>query len=121
MATDASYADYIAEQLSDAGPIRIRKMFGEYALYHDTKVVGLICDNQLFVKITTPGQTFIGDCELGTPYPGAKAHLLIDERLEDRPWLSELIALTAKALPRPKAKKTRPKSKTASNKQKMKI
>lgn len=33
MASDASIAQYIADQFAAAGEIRCRKMFGEYGLY----------------------------------------------------------------------------------------
>lgn len=79
-------------------------MFGEYAIYYHGKVVALICDNQLFVKITESGKKFVGSIKLAPPYPGAKPHFLIDEQLEDRNWLTQLIALTARELPEPKAK-----------------
>jgi len=43
------------------------------------------------------------------PYPGAKNSLIIQDRMEDSEWLSELIRVTEKALRRPKAKKKKPK------------
>ena len=39
-----------ADQLRDAGEIVYRKMFGEYGIYCDGKIFGLICDDQLFFK-----------------------------------------------------------------------
>ena len=54
MATETDVMAYILEQLQDAGNVTARRMFGEYAVYCDGKVVGLICDNQLFLK-PTPG------------------------------------------------------------------
>lgn len=104
MATDRGFADYILEQLEGVLPVRMRKMFGEYALYHSEKVVALICDNRLYVKATKGGEAFIGTVDLAPPYPGAKMSFLIDERLEDREWLSELIRITSMELPAPKPK-----------------
>ena len=48
MATKPEYAAYVCDQLRGAGEVAARKMFGEYGLYCDGKVIGLICDNQLF-------------------------------------------------------------------------
>jgi TfoX/Sxy family transcriptional regulator of competence genes len=75
-------------------------MFGEYALYCDDKVVGLICDDNLFIKITEPGKKFVGKYyQEGHAYPGAKVSMLIDdEQIEDHEWLSELIRITANNL-----------------------
>ncbi len=106
MATKQSTADYLTDQMSDAGEIRSRKMFGEYAIYCDDKVVALICDEQLFVKPTDAGRKFLRDVIEAPPYPSAKPHFFIEgDRCEDREWISELIALTAAALPPPKKKK----------------
>jgi TfoX/Sxy family transcriptional regulator of competence genes len=43
--------DYLLDQLSNLPNVRVRRMFGAYALYCDEKVVALVCDNQLFGKI----------------------------------------------------------------------
>ena len=53
-------------------------MFGEYDLYCGEKVVALVCDDQLFVKITTPGKALVGERYTeGFAYPGAKASILV--------------------------------------------
>ncbi|WP_028974812.1 TfoX/Sxy family protein [Spirochaeta cellobiosiphila] len=105
MASDIDYMSYIAEQVKEAGQITYRKMFGEYALYCDRKVVALVCDNQLFVKPTNAGRQFIGEPQEHPAYKGAKPSFLIEDRIDDKEWLTELIYLTAKELPLPKPKK----------------
>ncbi len=86
-------------------------MFGEYALYSKGKVVALVCDNQLFIKSTEAGKSFIGDVVEAPPYPGAKLAFLIQDKIEDGEWLTQLITLTEEELPMPKPK-SRKKSKT---------
>lgn len=107
MATKESTIEYLLDQLASLKNVRARKMFGEYALYCQEKVVALICDDELFVKITEPGKKLVGkNYEEGFAYPGAKASMFISgDLLEDRKFLSELISITAKALPVPKPKK----------------
>ena len=90
-------------------PFSIRKMFGEYALYCEGKVVALICENKLFVKPTDAGRDFIGEVVEAPPYPGAKPSFLVEEQLDDGEWLSRLIRITTRELPQPKPKKKRPK------------
>jgi len=107
MATDKSFAEYVQDQAGDAGPISIRKMFGEYALYWENKVVALICDNQLFVKPTEGGRALIDHIVEAPPYPGAKPHLLVGDELDDRDWLAGLLQATAKEVPEPKPKKAK--------------
>lgn len=105
MATKQSTAEFLLEQVSGAGQVRIRKMFGEYALYCDEKVVALICDDRFFLKPTAAAKDF-GSFEEGPPYPGSKPFFIIDEdRWEDRDFLSDVVRATAAALPAPKSKK----------------
>ena len=82
-------------------------MFGEYGIYADGKIFGLICDNKLFIKPTNTGKTFFKKVVEAPPYPGAKTYFLIEEKLEDREWLSELVRITVKELPEPKPKKNK--------------
>ena len=105
MASDKKFVEFIADQIENAGIITYKKMFGEYALYSDGKVVALICDDQLFVKPTEGGRAYIKNVTEAPPYPGAKMSFLIDGRMEDREWISGLIRITAKELPAPKPKK----------------
>ena len=104
-----SRAETIAHLLDalEALPLSARKMFGEYALYVGDKVVALVCDDTIFVKITEEGRTFVGDAyEEGCAYPGAKPSMRIDgDMIEDRVWLSELVRITEAALPPPKPKR----------------
>lgn len=101
--------DFIVDQLENAGDITSRKMFGEYAIYCDGKVTALVCDNQLFVKPTEAGRSFIGEVVEAPPYPGAKMSFLIEDGFENRDWISNLVRITAKELPEPKSKKKKPK------------
>ncbi|MBA4418898.1 MAG: competence protein TfoX [Syntrophus sp. (in: bacteria)] len=109
MASDKSFIEFVADQMRQAGVISYRKMFGEYAVYCDGKVVALVCDNQLFVKPTQGGRAYIGDPAEGAPYPGAKLYFLIEDAFEDREWISSLIRITADELPIPQPKQRRRK------------
>lgn len=100
MSTSRSTIDYLTDQLHMAGDIRSRKMFGEYALYCDEKVVALVCDDRLYVKPTDGGRNILKRPELAPPYPGAKDYFLIDDALiEDRDRLTALIRATASEIP----------------------
>ncbi len=106
MATSQQTADFILEQTGSAGDMIVRKMFGEYALYCDTKVVAFICNDQLFMKPTEVGNKFLDDSTLAPCYPGSKDYYKVPEdMLEDRNWLSDFVRQTADVLPLPKPKK----------------
>jgi len=111
MATKRSTIEYIEDQLADVPEIHSRKMFGEYALYCGDKVVALVCDDTLFVKITEEGKGFaLAQYEEAPPYPGAKPWMRIDDDLiEDHEWLCELVIITERNVPTPKPKKKRMK------------
>jgi len=105
MASDREFVEFVVEQLATADNIRFKSMFGEYGIWSNDKIVALICNNQLFVKPTEAGRTFIGDVVEAPPYPGAKNSLLIGDEIEDAKWLSELIRRTEAELPKPKPRK----------------
>lgn len=105
MATDPKTVDYITNQIAGAGAVAAKPMFGEYGLYCDGKMIGIIGNDQLFIKPTSGGRTFAPECEEVPPYPGTKPCLLVDaDRWDDRDWLTELARITAAELPTPKPK-----------------
>ncbi len=108
MACNSELVQYIAEQCSDAGEIRTRKMFGDYGIYCDEKIFCLICDNQLFIKITKAGKAMFPNLETASPYEGAKPHFIFSD-IDDRDALSKFIQITCNELPEPKLKKDRRK------------
>jgi len=100
------------------GPQRFRvaKMFGEYAVYAGDKVVALVCDDRLYVKVHATTQALAAECELGPPYPGAKDHYVLGEgEWASRRDLPRMLVDLAQALPAPKpkgkAKAAKPKAK----------
>ena len=107
MATDQSYVEYVAEQAGLGSRLSFRKMFGEYALYLDGKVVALACDNSLFVKPTAPASALAPQLPRRPPYPGARDHALADELLDDPDALRRLLTETAALLPAPRARTRR--------------
>ena len=105
MPNDQDFIDFIVDQVQNGCEVRYRHMFGGTTLYVKSKVVGLICDNQLFVKPTEAGRAYIGTVVEAPPYEGAKNSFLIEDGIEDREWLTELLVITENELPAPKPKK----------------
>ena len=71
MASGLEFAKFVSDQLSGAGCITYRKMFGEYGVYCDGKIFALICDNQLYIKITESGRRICPGLPEMPPYNGA--------------------------------------------------
>lgn len=111
MASDQKFVDFILDQMESPGQITSKKMFGEYGLYFESKLFALVCDNKLYIKPTLSGRDYIKNVVEAPPYPGAKPSFLIEEKLEDRDWLKELVKVTVKELPEPKPKKKKTKDK----------
>jgi TfoX/Sxy family transcriptional regulator of competence genes len=100
MATRPEAVETILAQAAGACSVAARRMFSEYTLYANGKLVGLICDDQLFIEPTPAGRAFIGEVDEVPPYEGAKPSFLISgEQMSDGAWLAELVSCTAAALP----------------------
>ena len=108
MASKPEFVEYVAEQCRGAGDISFKKMFGDYALYCNGKIFALVCDNELFVKITSKTKALYPDLPEKPPYGGAKNYFLV-ENVDDREFLTELVTSTCAALPEPKLKKPKAK------------
>lgn len=106
MASHLEFVEYVVDQLSLAGEITYKKMFGEYGIYCQGKFFAMVCDDCFFVKMTDEGKALLGEYETASPYEGAKPSFLISE-LEDREKLAKLTQVTCMALPDPKPKKKR--------------
>ncbi len=118
MATTQDFIDYVIDQSGLGATLSFKKMFGEYAVYVDGKVTALAADNQLFLKPTPEGRQLLANVVEAPPYPGAKLCFMVNDCLEDRALLAQLLLTTAKALPdaKPKAPpkaKSAPKAKAA--------
>ncbi len=106
MSTSRDFVDFVLDKLRDRSVFFCTAMFGEYALYAKGKVVGLICDNTLYVKILPASSVLEKECEKDHPYPGAKLHYVITEdQLESIYDLPETLVSISKSLPASKSKR----------------
>jgi TfoX/Sxy family transcriptional regulator of competence genes len=106
MASRKDFVDYVAEQLRGAGRIRTRKMFGEYGLYCDEVFFAVICDSQLFIKVTPQGEAAFPQLSKAPPYPGAGDYILVEDP-DDRETITALTRLTCLALGKRQTKSRR--------------
>jgi hypothetical protein len=108
MSTRKEAVGFILQKLDPFGPFSARPMFGEYALYAADRVVALICDDRLYVKMVPASNELGGLCEKGEPYPGAKLHYIVDEgHLSALPELPAILFAIANSLPERKKKSAR--------------
>ena len=109
MAIDSSFIDYVIEQLDLGARLMHRRMFGEYALYVDEKVVAFACDDSLFIKPDAAVARLPPELPQRPPYPGAKDYPVADELLDDADALRRVFIESAAVLPGSKPRKARAK------------
>ena len=97
MACNKDLVQYIADQCADAGTITTKRMFGDYGIYCNGKIFGLICDDKLYVKQTEDGRKMLLTKVSCPPYEGARDYFLIRE-IDDHGYLGSLVRATCQAL-----------------------
>ena len=50
MASNSDFVQYIADQCAGAGEIVTKKMFGDYGIYCNGKIFGLICNDRFYLN-----------------------------------------------------------------------
>ena len=104
MATDKDFVAYVAEQSGLGEALTFKKMFGEYGVYLNGKIIAFVCDNSLFVKAAEGTAALTAALPKRPPYPGAKPYPVADELLDDADSLKSLLEKTFVALPATKVK-----------------
>ena len=102
MACSSDFVDFIVDQCVGAGEISVRKMMGDYCIYCDGTIFGLICDNNLYVKVTEAGEAVLEEVVLRQPYEGAKDYFYVSN-VDNRDYLEDIIKATLPELRSPKA------------------
>ena len=99
------FNEYVREVFSAAGDIVIRSMMGGYLVYLNGKLIGDICDNELFLKRTPTSDRLLADSELRYPYEESKTLMYVFDRFEDTDLILELLNGMYSELPEKKPKK----------------
>ena len=106
MSSDPGFLDYVLDQIGMERDLVHKRLFGEYGLWLDGRIVALVCDDQLLVKPTAAGRDLLGGSPAeALPYPQAKPWLLIED-LDDGAFLRRLLRATADALPPARARRS---------------
>ena len=103
----SEYNEYVYEALSAAGDIVIKSMMGGYLVYFNGKLIGDICDNELFLKRTQTSDRLLAESELRYPYEGSKTLMHVFDSFDDKALISELLNGMHAELPEKKPKKAK--------------
>lgn len=109
MATSRETIDHLLDTAALGARLSAKKMFGEYGIYLDGKMVALVCDDSVYLKPTVATAADTADLPFAPPYPQARPHPQADALLDDPPRLRALLLATAAALPIPTRKAGRSK------------
>ena len=103
----SEYNEYVSEALSTAGDIVIKSMMGGYLVYLNGKLIGDICDNELFLKRTPTSDRMLAESELRFPYEGSKTLMHVFDSFDDKALILELLNGMYAELPDKKPKKAK--------------
>ena len=103
----SDFNEYVREVFSVAGDIVIKSMMGGYLVYLNGKLIGDICDNELFLKRTLTSDRLLADSEMRYPYEGSKTLMHVFDRFDDTALIPELLNGMYNELPEKKPKKAK--------------
>ena len=99
------FNEYVRDSLSSSGDIVIKSMMGGYLVYLNGKLIGDICNNELFLKITPTTDRLLADSEQRYPYEGSKTLMYVFDGFEDADLIAQLLDGMYTELPEKKRKK----------------
>ena len=109
MACTEDYINFVCSQIEGVGVVRAKKMFGEYGVYVDEKMVMMVCDDIVYVRQLPEIAELMRDAECGFPYPGAKEHYILD--VDHKSHAQKVVKVLAEVLPFPKPRTKKKNSK----------
>ena len=101
------FNEYVRESFSGFGDIVIKSMMGGYLVYFNGKLIGDICNDELFLKRTPTSDRLLAESELRYPYEGSKTLMHVFDSFDDKSLISELLDGMYAELPEKKSAKTR--------------
>lgn len=99
--------EYVRDSFSKSGDIVIKSMMGGYLIYFNAKLIGDICNNELFLKRTSTSDRLLADSELCYPYEGSKTLMHVFDSFDDKALILELLDGMYAELPEKKPAKAR--------------
>ena len=113
MATSPEYAQFVENQFRGLEGFSMRRMFGEYAIYLQGRVLGFLADEQILLQDTPMARKLLPDAERRELFPGSKLFVIFEDE-GNAHLLKSVSEAMWEELPLPKPRKSR---KTLSGKQ----
>lgn len=99
------FNEYVSECFSEAGDIVIKSMMGGFLVYFNSKLIGDICGDELFLKRTLTSDRLLADSELRYPYEESKTLMYVFDSFDDKSLIQELLEGIYAELPEAKKRK----------------
>ncbi|WP_455146207.1 TfoX/Sxy family protein [Streptococcus constellatus] len=99
--------EYVRDSFSKSGDIVIKSMMGGYLVYFNGKLIGDICNNELFLKRTPTSDRLLANSELRYPYEASKTLMHVFDSFDDKALILELLDGMYAELPEKKPAKAR--------------
>ena len=101
------FNEYVRASFSESGDIAIKSMMGGYLVYFNDKLIGDICNNELFLKRTPTSDRLLADSELRYPYEGSKTLMHVFDNFDDKTLIMNLLDGMYAELPEKQPRKAR--------------
>ena len=101
------FNEYVCGIFSEFRDIVIKSMMGGYLVYYNGKLIGDICDNELFLKRTPASDRLLAESELRYPYEESKTLMHVFDSFDDKALIQELLDSMYAELPEKKPAKAR--------------
>lgn len=101
------FNEYVRASFSESGDIAIKSMMGGYLVYFNDKLIGDICNNELFLKRTPTSDRLLADSELRYPYEGSKTLMHVFDNFDDKTLIMDLLDGMYAELPEKQPRKAR--------------
>ncbi|MDO4928042.1 MAG: TfoX/Sxy family protein [Corynebacterium sp.] len=107
MASSASFAAYVCEQVAEFEDVRARKMFGDYFVYIHQRPLLLICNDTVYVRTYPEIAGLMSGAVQERPFATAKPWWILD--IDDHELVVEVVEISLPLTPIPPPKKRRKK------------
>ena len=112
MATSREYALFVENLFRGVDGFSMKRMFGEYGIYLQGRVLGFLCDEQILLQDTPTARKLLPDAERKELFPGSKLFIIFSD--EGNHHLLQSVAQAMwEELPVPKPRKGRKGAETS--------
>ena len=106
MATSREYALFVENLFRGVDGFSMKRMFGEYGIYLQGRVLGFLCDEQILLQDTPTARKLLPNAERKELFPGSKLFIIFSD--EGNHHLLQSVAQAIwEELPVPKPRKGR--------------